>query len=343
MKRTLLVSTQSSFTFPLAEAVRKQMFAEALAISAAGGDAAILIISSGHQPGLTEQGIPISFVTKREALRLRRRLAGYDEVYYYGSIGLYALLVGFASRKKVEAQLVITCGGLYSIGGRVWIRKLIGKFLHRYYNQVHLYTEHQKQTLLAASFKYAPLIRPKRPLLEALPARTGAGKSSIPTLLYMGHISTFKGIDIVLSVFEGLVQKIENLQVIFAINGVMEDRAANSRLERLEAAYPGKIIRKGVVDPYEELSRAHLYLYPIKQPAGTFAFPLSLYESLQCGTPFLSSDIDGVNEFFDSYFLLDPQEPRQFIDRAREILSQPAVADSRVKKNLAAINDTIGQ
>ena len=61
--------------------------------------------------------------------------------------------------------------------------------------------------------------------------------------------------------------------------------------------YVNNIIIKGKVNPYEELASANIYFYYFKRHSGTFAFPMSLYESLQVGTPVIGPNLDGVKEY----------------------------------------------
>jgi len=101
--------------------------------------------------------------------------------------------------------------------------------------------------------------------------------------------------------------------------------------------FPTRVHLKGKVDPYAELGQAHLLLHPLQQQAGTFAFPMTLYEALICGTPFLSSDLDGLNEFFDPAFLCPPGDVGVFCERAEEILRSPGALNGAIAANLERI------
>jgi glycosyltransferase involved in cell wall biosynthesis len=155
----------------------------------------------------------------------------------------------------------------------------------------------------------------------------------------MGHLSQFKGVDIVLEVFRRLVREIPNLELTLASNGLDYGDGIRHLVDDAVEEFPRQVTLKGRVNPYQELGRAHLLIYPFRFQAGTFAFPLSLYEALLCGTPFLSSDLDGSNEFFDRAFLCPPGDVDAFTARAAQLIQGGEKIQEMIKSNLTRIHD----
>ena len=336
--RTLIVSAQEDFVFPLAEAARKQIFAEAVCWRDHGAEAHILIVSPGEPYRTVVDGINIQLVRKTGLWKMTRYLAGFDAVHFWGTIGLVALMVALLSPRK-RRVFTATDGGVFSTGKRASFRRMLAKFFHRFFDEFRVYTEYQKKIFLSMSQRYAGKLVTVRPHLEDLPDLTYK-KTKHPSLLYMGHLSRFKAADIVLRVFENLSREIPELRLVIADNGLVYDDGSREEVDRLATQYPDRITLKGKVDPYEEIARAHLLIHPIRQHRGTFAFPLSLYECLLCRTPFLSTKLEGFLEFFDERFLCESDNIEDFTERARIILTDPDLSASRIDRNLKGIRET---
>ena len=69
------------------------------------------------------------------------------------------------------------------------------------------------------------------------------------------------------------------------------------------------------------MRKATIYIYCFKQHNGTFAFPMSLFESLSVGTPFIGPNLSGVREFFSNEFLCDGKNIYSASDLAINILN----------------------
>lgn len=335
MSRILLASAQEDFEFPLAEAARKQLFETALKYRNDGHEVRILIVTPNLNSQCVREGIPIELATRWKLIRLRAWCRRSESVHYFGTIGLIALIVAMLMRSRTRV-FTATDGGVFSTGGRVGLRRWIGRWFHRCYHQFLVYTEHQRDLLLAVSSHYSSRIEKARPILLEPPA-TPIQKAEQPTILYMGHLSRFKGVDIVMDVFRTLALDMPNLQLILASNGLNYRDNLEGQVRRLIDDYPSRVILKGKVDVFSEIGRSHLLIYPIREHSGTFALPLSLYESLCCGTPFLSSRLDGVAEFFDDYFLCGPGDTGQFVEKARKMLASPIENQERIAQNLVRI------
>ena len=93
--------------------------------------------------------------------------------------------------------------------------------------------------------------------------------------------------------------------------------------------FPGWIDQ---VDLPAVLSLADLYLYP----SNLEAFPIPLTEAMACGTPILTSNVNGLKEIAgDAALLIDPSDTKQIANGMTRILSEPELRDSLSRKGLA--------
>lgn len=335
MSNILLASAQEDFEFPLAEAARKQLFETARQHRDDGHEVRILVVTPNLNRQLVQEGIPILLTTKWNLIRLGSWCRRSDNVTYFGTIGLMALIIATLMRSRTRT-FTATDGGVFSTGGRVGLRRWMARWFHRRYQQFQIYTEHQRELLVALSPHYGSKLKKIRPILIEPPA-TPLSKTEHPTILYMGHLSRFKGVDIVMEVFRALTDEMPRLSLILASNGLTYDDNMEPAVRRLVDEYPSRVTLKGKVEVFTEIGKAHLLIYPIRLHSGTFAVPLSLYECLCCGTPFLSSRLAGVAEYFDDYFLCTPGDAGQFVEKAKKMLASPSENQERIEQNLDRI------
>ena len=334
-QRILLASAQEDFEFPLAEAARKQIFALARKLRDDRCDVEILIVTPGRSEQCIQDDIPIREITKSKLLFNGRYCNSFDSIHYFGTIGVVALMIAMLTPSK-HKTFTVTDGGVYSTGRRTWLRRRMARWFHRFYDLFQVYTNYQRRVLLAASPHYETKLKRIAPVLDT-PLVHRTTDDTRPGILYMGHLSYFKGVDIVLEVFRALSAELPQLRLTIAGNGLKYKDDLECAVRTLADAYPGRVQFKGKVDVYEELRRASLLIYPIRAHDGTFAVPLSLYESLACGTPFLSSRLEGVAEYFDDYFLCEAGNADQFVNKARAFLTEPSGSRQRIEQNLQRI------
>ncbi len=79
-------------------------------------------------------------------------------------------------------------------------------------------------------------------------------------------------------------------------------------------------------------SLADLYLYPSKLEA----FPIPLTEAMACGTPIVTSDVNGLREIAgDAALLIDPTDTAAIADAIGQVLADHEVRASLAQKGLA--------
>ena len=78
-------------------------------------------------------------------------------------------------------------------------------------------------------------------------------------------------------------------------------------------------------------SLADLLLYP----SNLEAFPIPLTEAMACGTPILTSNVNGLKEIAgDAALLIDPSDTEQIVSNMARILSDAKLRESLRRKGL---------
>ena len=296
----LLVSFLDSFDFPLREATRKQIWWEALEHQKEGRKVTIIIVDH-HAERSANEGIDIMFLSLKEFCK--QRFSARQVHYLTGSI--VPNLLSIITIKSQQKRLTLVDGYMYGTD-KYLMRKLISKFIPFLFDEVNVFSQHQQRLL-----GYGSIIQPHLPKLTVpdLP------KSKNPTVFYMGHISKNKGFDAIIPAIQKFLKIDSNHEFVLANNMIEVSSEYMGKINVLLQEFPTQITIKGVINPAEELKKAWVYIYPFIEPRGTMAFPLSLYESLQCGTPFVACDISANAEFFDKKYLIEPGNAEQLYEK----------------------------
>lgn len=304
-----IVSFLDSFDFPLREATRKEVWWEAEKRKEEGYDVSVYVVGAIGQPQVVDNiGIKLYFIGNRQITSLKA-----DVIHCLtGSISIWLPLF-----KKIKASrkiLTLTDGWMLS-SSRIWLRRIIAKRLFSYFDTVSVYSEYQKRIL---NDKRVTITKPHLPHLSI----PNVKKSKTPTVLYMGHISKSKGFDIIVPAMRNVLSENSQVQFVVANNMIQGDGVYLQMVKALAADYPEQVVIKGVVNPLEELKKAWVYIYPFNTPMGTMAFPLSLYEAQQCGTPFVACDVSANAEFFDKKYLIETGNERQLCLKIKEFINE---------------------
>lgn len=303
----VIVSFLDSYEFPLREATRKQVWWDAEENKKKGRDVTVIIVDH-HAPLKTIDEIDILYLTPGEFCK--KKIAAQEIHYLTGCIvpNLFTIVTTKSSRK----YLTLVDGFMFG-SSKYWMRKFISKFMPLLFEEIRVYSQHQKKLL-----GYGNLVKPYLPKLKVpdLP------KNKKPTVLYMGHVSKSKGFDIIIPAIQRFLEQDRLNQFVLANNMIEVSPVYMEKIDELIKKYPDQIIMKGVIDPAEELRKAWVYIYPFIEARGTMAFPLSLYESLQCGTPFVACDISANAEFFDKKYLIEPGNANQLYEKINYFINE---------------------
>lgn len=152
--------------------------------------------------------------------------------------------------------------------------------------------------------------------------RPGSGQSRFaePTIVYVGRLKRYKGLEIVLQGVAGLVGL--GLAPRLLIAGRGDDRPRLERVaERLGVAEHVRFL--GYVDEEEKvelLQRAWVNVYPSPKEG----WGLTNVEAAACGTPTVASDSPGLRESVDdgvSGYLVAHGDPLAWAERLRAVLT----------------------
>ncbi len=308
MKKKYIICTfLNSFEFPLREAIRKQIWWKAKEKQKLY-DISIVIFGE-QKENIVYEGIKIIFLDKRKISSYKLKA---DYIDYMTTIVEFRSILSIFSKGKKT----ITLYDGYPISeDKVFFRKLTSKLFPFLFSEIFVLSNYQKQVLninnIKKTFPYLPTVN-----------KLDLSKYKNPTLLYMGHISYFKGVDIILDSYIILKNEIDNLNLIIANNMISGDPDLIEKVKKLKKRYPYNIIIKGIIDPEIELRKAWIYLYPFLKPGGTMAFALSLYESQQCGTPFIACDVGSNAEFFGKENLISNCTREEMVMQIKKYLKK---------------------
>ena len=308
MKSFVIVSRLESFEFPLREATRKQIWWNAKKRQKEGYLVSIILLSDFNKKYLMDD-IQIEFVNRW----FWKPFLMANKIHFItGSVSIWILLGIFF---KGEKKVTLTDGDMF--GEKfIFIRRLISIFFPLIYKQIIVFSDYQSKRLNINKVKII------KPLLPTIKVDLNVNRSKSPTLLYMGHLSFFKGVDTIIESFKVLIKEIPDIKLIIANNSISGDDILINEVYKLKETYPENIIVKGIVDPLKELSKAWVYLYPFKKAMGTMAFALSLYEAESCGTPYIACDVGANKEFFNNEYLIKVNDSKSMTKKIKQFIDE---------------------
>lgn len=153
-------------------------------------------------------------------------------------------------------------------------------------------------------------------------ADPGTAEFEEPTLVYVGRLKRYKGLDVVLRAVAGLAQDVPNLRLLIAGKGDDRDRlaavaGAASVADRVE--FLGYVSEERKI---ELLRRAWVSVYPSPKEG----WGITNVEAAACGTPSVASDSPGLRESVAegrSGFLVRHEDVVAWRGRLRRIIEEP--------------------
>lgn len=302
--------------FPLREGIRKQAWWLAQAMQQEGHMVEILSTSSKIRRAgrIIREGIPINYIKPWRPKRISA-----DIIHYF--IHPTPIIVPFLLLAKTKAQIMtVQDGALNWCWKRIWW-PFLSPLINAKIDTITVQTEYQKNLLQKTNLNLPTVkIDPLLPKLKK--KRKNNQRNKIPTLLFMSHLHPSKGIREVLKAFTIVRQKIPKIQLIIADSGITINKTTYRYIQKINQ---GDIVLKNTVVPEEELSKTWVYLYPINTARETFSVPLSLLEAIQIKTPYISTTVGGIPEYFDSRALVPPRNPEFLAEKILEFIRKPKV------------------
>ncbi len=295
-------------SFPLVEGIRKQAWLLAQEMKKLGHT--VEIISTSKRKGTdVKEGIVIRYDSSWGISDCQ------TDVLHYLSHPT-PLIVPLLLRAKAKKQIMTIFGGeLHHFWKRSW-DGVVSRLVKKNVSLIILQTHYQQKLLEKTRLRNIPtvLLPPLIPMVKRSAERTAQ-----PSLLFMSHLSPYKGISEVLSAFEMLRKDFFGIQLVIADSGIRRDEHIYQKITEMNR---GDITLKKEVDPAEELSKTWVYLYPIQSAHETFSVPLSFIEALQVGTPYIGTAVGGIPEYFPAEHLVTPANVPELVEKIRLFLKE---------------------
>ena len=296
--------------FPLVEGVRKQAWMLATAMQNQGHQVTILSTSPKNKRRRTmvREGITIRYGSPWQISRCK------TEVLHYISHPS-PLILPLLLRAKAKKQIMTMYDGALNGFWRRWWDCLMSSLVKKKVQIITLQTNFQRRILKKTRLRNLPVehIPPLIPTLKRVKQ-----KDDKPRLLFMSHLSPSKGIREVLLAFYLARKEIKNLRLVICNSKIQRNRYG----ELIRKINRSDIILKEKVNPAEELSKAWIYLYPLRRAQETFSIPLSLIEAAQVGTPYISTKVGAIPEYFPEEYLVSPGDVIELHRKIIELLKK---------------------
>lgn len=295
-------------SFPLVEGVRKQAWMLATAMHKKGHRVNI-VSTSKKRATIVKEGIKIQYGSPFQISRVK------TEILHYISHPS-PLIVPLLFRARAKKQIITMYDGALNGFWKRWWDPLLSSWVRRKVRIITLQTFFQKKIIQKTRLKHIPTVQilPLIPLL-----RRSAKQEETPTLLFMSHLSTSKGIKETLIAFAKARKKIKNLRLVICDSRIQRSTKYHRLLKRIGK---GDIVVKQKVDPQQELSQAWVYLYPLHRAQETFSIPLSLIEAIQVGTPYISTTVGAIPDYFQAEYLVRPRNSQALAQKIVEIIGK---------------------
>ena len=162
-------------------------------------------------------------------------------------------------------------------------------------------------------------------------ARFALGLGAHPVLLFVGRIQPLKGMDVAVRALAALEQRDAVLVAVGGTSGPAGDAHLAEVLDLAGELGVRDRIRLVPAQPHHLLSTFYRAAEAVLVPSRSESFGLVALEAAACGTPVIASAVGGLRTLVrhgDSGFLVPDRDPAVFAERARQVLTDHALAES---------------
>ena len=160
---------------------------------------------------------------------------------------------------------------------------------NRYFDKIIVSSNYQKRQLKFIDGRKIAVIANGAVYPDNMRTTSPGGDNK---LLYIGHHTAVKGIDVILEALQQIRGKI-NFSMTLALsdygNEDVQDKIGSYGLDK-------EIVLKGKVDVYEEMINHDLFIMPLKTSVGTTYYPNVLLECFATGLPVIATSLDVIQE-----------------------------------------------
>lgn len=319
----LLIITGVPFVLPPVEAYAKQIWILARELKKEGFDCEILCLpkfSISTCEFAKKHGINLlyrrSSLSPFEIIRKKNR---FNLVHFFTHMAKtisYSCVTSEILNKLGHTPLVFTVYN--SECNHFWESRFMGIPLVTIFQWLDYFTvfSHKQLNILKHFLPKANIfILP--PITDRVPQQQ-IMRSSTPSILYMGDFVEHKGVFDLISAFKMVLEAHADAKLVLCIRGIRYINARQKAYEYvLRKGLEKNIIVKGAVNPWYELSRAWIYVYPFRglRKSAAPAVPLSLIEAIKTGTPIVATRTGAISEFFPDDVIANPGSPDDLCEK----------------------------
>ncbi|NVK31258.1 MAG: hypothetical protein HWE20_09650 [Gammaproteobacteria bacterium] len=310
---TWIITTFTSFDFPLREAGRKLAFARASeSAKFYNCESDLVHFGGGHD-------------TIKGSVRVRKACWSVFRSVFHGerieiftsTYDVRTLLISLLLFWKPK-KLILVDGDPFPNNHFLdrYLRILLCKALSRR-TQVYGLTQTQIRSMGFSNVQLFELPNGFLPEVESGPFTEKRNR-----VLYMGHLTSDKSFLEMINALRILLGKRPDVDFVVCNNSIKSDFAVFDEFKKLKDAFPSQVIYKGVVDPFEELRSSKVYLYAFKTARSTMCIPLSIYEAISVSTKVICLRVSSNTELFGNIplvSLLNYQDIADPLSFSREI------------------------
>ncbi len=170
------------------------------------------------------------------------------------------------------------------------------------------------------------------------PSDNPIGKSQVPSVLYIGRLIDWKGLEYLIEAFAIVSQRVPGVQLIIGGEGPEEARL-RQQVKRL--GLDASVHFVGLVKS-QDLSRyyhdATVFVLPSVRAEGqTEGLGVVLLEAMACGTPVIGSDVGGIPDIIQdgwNGYLVQERSPTQLAERIVALLERQVVREQFMRNGL---------
>jgi glycosyltransferase involved in cell wall biosynthesis len=163
-------------------------------------------------------------------------------------------------------------------------------------------------------------------------ARSRLGIQGEPAVLYYGHLSAWKGVDVAVEAFARIAREHPRAQLVIAHTGY--GRAGAQLFGRIRAlGIEDRVRRLGLTHVPSLLAAADIVVVPPVAAVGTACHPNVLLESLAAGVPVVATRVGSIPEALrdgQTGVLVDPSDPSELAGAIGMLAD-----DEKVRRGLA--------
>jgi glycosyltransferase involved in cell wall biosynthesis len=137
-----------------------------------------------------------------------------------------------------------------------------------------------------------------------------------PKLLYVGHFTSFKGIEPLIKSLYHVTKTYPGTQLTLAYSGYGSKKKVSKLIKKLGLG--NNVVQKNKINVYNELSKNDFLIIPYRSSIGTSHYHNVLLEAMSVGTPILASKVGSIPEIIkdeETGIFINPKKPKHIANK----------------------------